>query len=104
MLEISSGAFAALKELRTRSDIPDDADARIQIVTGEAGEGIGLMFVEEGERNDQVVAEEDDFKIVVASDLADALDDSVLDVRPTEAGVQLELRERDTGISPNEHR
>jgi Fe-S cluster assembly iron-binding protein IscA len=102
VLEITPGALVALKDLRTRSDIPDDADARIQAVTGEGGEGIGLTFVEEGEENDQVVAEEGDFKIVVAGELADALDESVLDIRATEAGVQLELRERHPGISPNE--
>lgn len=104
MLEITPGAIAALKDLRTRNEIPDDADARIQVMEGETGEGIGLTFVDGGEEGDQVVAEEGNFKIVVAGDLSDALEESVLDIREAEGGVQLELRERDTGISPNEHR
>jgi Fe-S cluster assembly iron-binding protein IscA len=104
VLEITPGAFAALKDLRTRNDVPDDADARIQVVSGEGREGIGLTFVEGREEGDQVVAEEGDFTVTVAGDLTDALDESVLDIRESEAGIQLELRERDTGMSPNEHR
>jgi hypothetical protein len=104
VLEITPGALAALKDLRTRDEIPDDADARIQVVAGEGREGIGLTFVEGREEGDQVVAEEGDFSIIVAGELTDALDESVLDIRESEGGVQLELRERDTGISPNEHR
>lgn len=104
MLEITPGALAALKDLRTRNEIPDDADARIQVVATEGREGIGLTFVEGREEGDQVVAEEGDLTITVAGDLTDALDESVLDIRESEAGIQLELRERDTGMSPNEHR
>jgi Fe-S cluster assembly iron-binding protein IscA len=104
VLEITPGALAALKDLRTRNEIPDEADARIQVVSGEGREGIGLTFVEGREEGDQVVAEEGDFTIIVAGELTDALDESVLDIREAEGGVQLELRERDTGISPNEHR
>jgi hypothetical protein len=104
VLEITPGALAALRELRTRNEIPDDADARIQIVAGEGREGIGLTFVEGREEGDQVVAEEGDFTIIVAGELTDALDESVLDIREAEGAVQLELRERDEGMSPNEHR
>jgi Fe-S cluster assembly iron-binding protein IscA len=104
VLQITAGALAALKELRTRDEIPDDADARIQVVEGQGQEGIGLTFVKGREEGDQVVAEEGDFAITVAGELTDALDESVLDVRESEAGMQLELRERDTGMSPNEHR
>ena len=104
MLEITPGALAALKDLRTRNEIPDDADARIQFVATEGSEGIGLTFVEDREEGDQVVAEEGDFSIIVAGELTDALDESVLDIRESEGGVQLELRERETGMSPNEHR
>jgi Fe-S cluster assembly iron-binding protein IscA len=104
VLEITPGALAALKDLRTRNEIPDDADARIQVVEGEGREGIGLTFVEDREEGDQVVAEEGDFSIIVAGDLTGVLDESILDIRESEAGVQLELRERDTGMSPNEHR
>ena len=104
VLEITPGALAALKDLRTRNEIPDDADARIQFVATEGSEGIGLTFVEDREEGDQVVAEEGDFSIIVAGELTDALDESVLDIRESEGGVQLELRERETGMSPNEHR
>ena len=104
MLEITPGALAALKDLRTRNDIPDDADARIQVMGSEGSEGVGLTFVEGGQEGDQVVAEDADLKILVAGDLTDALDESVLDIRESEAGLQLELRERDIGMSPNEHR
>ncbi|MGH2683495.1 MAG: hypothetical protein ACRDIX_09720 [Actinomycetota bacterium] len=93
-----------MKELRTRSEIPEDADARIQVVTAEGREGIGLTFVEDRDEGDRVVAEEGDFTVVVAGELAEVLDESVLDVRTTESGVELELRERETGISPNEQR
>jgi Fe-S cluster assembly iron-binding protein IscA len=104
VLEITQGAVAALKELRTRSEIPEDADARIQVVTAEGREGIGLTFVEDRDEGDRVVAEEGDFTVVVAGELAEVLDESVLDVRTTESGVELELRERETGISPDEQR
>ena len=104
VLQITPGALAALKELRARDEIPDDADARIQVVEGAGQEGIGLTFVHGREEGDQVVAEEGDFTIMVAGELTDALDESVLELRESEAGVQLEIRERDTGISPNEHR
>lgn len=101
MLEITSGAVAALKELRTSPEIPDDADVRIQLVSGEGREGIGLTFTDAPEEGDQVVAEEGDLKIMVAGELAGPLDASVLDVRTTQEGVRLELRERGPDISGN---
>lgn len=94
MLEITQGAVTALKELRTRSEIPDDADVRIQVVSSEGREGIGLTFIDGPQEGDQVVAEEGDLKVMVAGELAGSLDASVLDIRTTQEGLQLELRDQ----------
>jgi Fe-S cluster assembly iron-binding protein IscA len=101
VLEITQGAVAVLKDLRASTEIPDDADARIQVVTNESGESIGLMFTDGPQEGDQVVVEEGDLKVLVAGELAETLEQSVLDVRTSEAGTQLELRERESGISTN---
>lgn len=90
MLQISEAAKAVIRQVRTENELPDTTAMRISAVDVPGGIGIGFTFTQGPEAGDQAIAEQEDFRVYLASELAVPLSDAVLEA--TEAGGGLELR------------
>ncbi|MGH8998665.1 MAG: hypothetical protein ACRDY7_04670 [Acidimicrobiia bacterium] len=81
MLQVTNSAVSALASARTQTGLPDHFGVRI-FASGSPNSdtqpGYQLGFVEEPETNDQV-AEVEGTRVFVAPEVADSLDNAVLD-------------------------
>lgn len=100
MLQITDSAADVITQVRAQNDLPQEAVLRIELVAQEGqGQGIGFSFTSGPEEGDQPISERDDLTVYLSQELTDPLAGAVLDARPTEQGVQLELRDRGTDHS-----
>jgi Fe-S cluster assembly iron-binding protein IscA len=90
MLQLTTDAAELIRELRTER-ATDDALLRISPRSNFDGAGLVLGFVPAPETDDQV-GESEGVPMCIASDLADALADKVLDVTEEPNGRSLILR------------
>jgi Fe-S cluster assembly iron-binding protein IscA len=90
MLQITQTATTVFRKIL---DQPDMSASAIRIVpAGESGDlGISVEAVDEPAASDQPV-EAEGVTVVVTPELAQALDDAVLDARETDGGADLFLR------------
>jgi Fe-S cluster assembly iron-binding protein IscA len=95
MLELTPTAAASLTSLRSRSGFPDNFGIRIfRSVTSDAQAGVQFDFVE-GPQPDDQVGETEATQFYVAPEVAQPLDNAVLDAEDTPEGTQLILKPRD---------
>lgn len=81
MLQVSNNAASTLANVRTQQGFPDSVGIRISASPSadtETGVAFQLGFAEAPESGDQV-SETDGTKVFVAPEVADALDNAVLD-------------------------
>jgi Fe-S cluster assembly iron-binding protein IscA len=95
MLELTATAAATLSDLRSQTGFPDNFGVRIfRSVTPDAQAGVQFDFVEGPEPDDQV-GEAEATPFYVAPEVAQPLDNAVLDAEDTPEGTQLILKPRD---------
>lgn len=98
MLQITDTAASAFREILAQEDIPGNA-IRIASETQEDGrEGISLVAVDQPAPTD-APAEAPGVQVVVAPELADSLEDAVLDARPSEQGTEFFFRPQEPPAS-----
>ncbi|MGH2427845.1 MAG: hypothetical protein ACRDGV_02990 [Candidatus Limnocylindria bacterium] len=89
MLQITNGAAALLTELRRGQDVPDEYGLRIFPEAADAGEvTIGLGFADAPAAGDQVT-EQEGMKVFVAPQLAEPLDNAMIDVAQQDGASRL---------------
>lgn len=92
MLQVSERAAVALDAIRRSEEIPESHDTRLSATRDSDGDlAIRLHFVEEAEKDDQV-AEQAGTQIYVDPELAEPLDQAVMDVQNTEQGLTFVFR------------
>jgi Fe-S cluster assembly iron-binding protein IscA len=93
MLQITDTAEGAIKRIRQENDVPETAALRIAPVPAPDGSvGVGFTFTESPEEGDQTIADRDDFRVYLASELAGPFDDAELNATIAEDSIELELR------------
>lgn len=98
MLQITDTAASVFREILAQEDVPGNA-IRIASETQEGGrEGISLLAIDEPAPTD-APAEAPGVRVVVAPELADSLEDAVLDARPSEQGPEFFLRPQERPAS-----
>jgi Fe-S cluster assembly iron-binding protein IscA len=94
MLELTATAATTLASVRSRSGRPDHFGVRIfQSVTPDAQAAVQFDFVEGPQPGDQV-GEAEATPFYVAPEVAQRLDNAVLDAEDTPEGTQLILKPR----------
>lgn len=93
MLELTATAAATLASLRSRSGLPDHFGVRIFQSVTDAQAGVQFDFVEGPQPGDQV-GEAEATRFYVAPEVAQPLDNTVLDAEDTPEGTQLILKAR----------
>jgi Fe-S cluster assembly iron-binding protein IscA len=91
VLQVSESAVSVLREARAAQEVPDTFGVRVFAQADETGQAaLALAFADEPAEGDQVT-EQDGTEIYVASELAEPLAESRLDVEQTPEGPQLAL-------------
>lgn len=80
MLTLTPAAVAAVSTLLQNPDLPEGAGLRLERGTDESGDTlIGIAIVDEPEPDDEQALAPPEAGVFLASDLAEMLDDQVLD-------------------------
>lgn len=96
MLQVTQAAARALAETRQEQGLPDTYGVRVFGQPRSEGQmAVGLSFAEAPAADDQVT-EEGGTRVFVASEVAEPLDSSALDIEPTADGMKLILTEQGT--------
>lgn len=94
MLQISDGAVRLLQETRSEQGVPESYGLRVFGRSDQTGGiQVHLTFTEEPEEGDQVI-EQAGTELYLAPEVAEPLDNAVLDVADEEAGPELVLRQQ----------
>jgi Fe-S cluster assembly iron-binding protein IscA len=88
VLTISQTAASALDRSRSQQGIPDDVTLRVAPAEQAPSEGLSLKFVDQPHDGDQTGTAHG-LAFCVAPEVADALSDARIDVRPADDGAQL---------------
>src|SRR5919202_1008510 len=100
MLKLSRDAAKILTDARSEADVPTNYGLRIFAEPGVDGSNLAIAFAPGPESGDEV-SEQDGLPVFVARDVAEPLDDAVLDVERTDTGVSLVIKmEEEAGEMP----
>jgi Fe-S cluster assembly iron-binding protein IscA len=93
MLTVTPAAAAAVATLLENPDLPEGASVRLQRgVDAGGGSAIGIAVVSGPEPDDEPVPAVEDRDVFLAPDVAELLDDQVLDAEVAEEQVSFVLR------------
>lgn len=95
MLTLTSSAADVVSAVKERENVPDGYGLRVFAQQGADGTSVRLAFAEEPGSDDHV-AESQGQRLFVSPELAEPLNDSVLDAQETAEGVGLVLRQPET--------
>jgi Fe-S cluster assembly iron-binding protein IscA len=88
VLQVTESAARVVEETRSAGEVPDTYGLRVFAQADDTGQpALALAFAEEPGEDDQVI-EQGGTEIYVAPELAEPLQDSVLDVQDTPEGPQ----------------
>jgi len=91
MLQITDTAASAFRDILAREEVPGQAIRLVPETRSNGEGGISLEAISEPAPAD-AEAEAEGVRVVVAEELADKLDDAVLDAKPTERGTEFFIR------------
>ncbi|OLC53052.1 MAG: hypothetical protein AUH85_14995 [Chloroflexi bacterium 13_1_40CM_4_68_4] len=91
MLKLSRDAAKVLNEARLEAEVPRNYGLRIFFDAGPGGADLAIAFAAGPERDDQV-SEQDGLPVFVSRDIAEPLEDAVLDIETTDTGVSLVIK------------
>ena len=91
MLKLSHEAARLLNEAKAEAQVPDGYGLRVFAEPGVDGSNLAIAFAEGPEGDDQV-SEQEGMPLFVARDVAEPLDDAVLDIEEGESGVSLVIK------------
>ncbi len=92
MLQVTQSAAVALETIRERDGIPEDHSTRLTAEPQPTGDvAIRLEFVEDT-ADDDLVTEESGTEVFVDPQIAETLEDAVLDVQDSESGLAFVFR------------
>ena len=95
MLEMTSRAATLLTDLRRESDIPNEAGVRVYSDKNEQGQPtVAIAFAADPMPGD-AIAETDGVRLFVAPEVAEPLDEAVIDVTAEDGASQLVFRPRE---------
>jgi Fe-S cluster assembly iron-binding protein IscA len=101
MLTVTPAAAAAVTALLDSPQIPDDAALRLQQgVDSAGGNAIGIAVVGEPEDADTHIPVDPGHELLVAPEVADALDDQVLDAEIQDENVAFMIRPQSVDGQP----
>ena len=93
MLQITEAAESALRRIRQENDVPATTPLRIGAVKRPGGDvGIGFAFTDGPEEGDEMIAEQEDFRVYLSRELVGPLGEAALEATSDEDGIALELR------------
>jgi Fe-S cluster assembly iron-binding protein IscA len=93
MLTVTPAAAEAVTTLLDNPELPEGASLRLQRGVDPSGQAaIGIAIVSEPEPDDQPVPAAEDRDVFLASDVAEMLDDQVLDAQVEEEQLSFTLR------------
>jgi Fe-S cluster assembly iron-binding protein IscA len=93
MLTVTPAAAAAVATLLENPDLPEGASVRLQRgVDVAGGSAVGIAIVSGPEPDDEAVPAVEDRDVFLAPDVAELLDDQVLDAQIEEEQVSFTLR------------
>lgn len=93
MLTVTPAAAAAVTAILQNPEIPPGAGLRLQLAPGGAGENaIGITIVSEPATDDELASAAPDDNVFVAHEVADVLDDQVLDAEMDGQNVAFTIR------------
>jgi Fe-S cluster assembly iron-binding protein IscA len=98
MLTVTPAAAAAVATLLENPDLPEGASVRLQRGVDAGGESaIGIAIVSGPEPDDEPVPAVEDRDVFLARDVAELLDDQVLDAQVEEQQLSFVLRPQSVG-------
>jgi Fe-S cluster assembly iron-binding protein IscA len=93
VLQITEAAESALRRIRQENDVPATTPLRIGAVKRPGGDvGIGFAFTDGPEEGDEMIAEQEDFRVYLSRELVGPLGEAALEATSDEDGIALELR------------
>ena len=102
MLKLSRDAAKVLNEARAEAEVPRNYGLRIFAEPGIDGSNLAVAFAAGPEKDDQI-SEQDGQPVFVSHDVAEPLEEAVLDVETTDSGVSLVIKmEEEAGDMPLE--
>lgn len=90
MLQITDTAASVFRDILSKEDVPGNAIRLAPEIQEDGRGGISLQAIDEPAPSD-APAEATGVQVVVAPELADSLNDAILDARPTEQGAEFFL-------------
>jgi Fe-S cluster assembly iron-binding protein IscA len=103
MLTLTPAAVAAVSTLLQNPDLPESAGLRLQRGTDASGDtSIGIAIVDEPEPDDELALAPPEAGVFLASDLAEVLDDQVLDAEIQGDNVAFTIRPQSLNGRPPE--
>jgi Fe-S cluster assembly iron-binding protein IscA len=101
MLNLTPAATAAISTLLQDPDLPEGAGLRLQRGIDTEGESaIGIAIVSEPEPDDELVSGPSEVEVFLAPDVADLLDDQVLDAEIQDQNVAFTIRPQSVNGRP----
>jgi Fe-S cluster assembly iron-binding protein IscA len=94
MLQITDTAASAFRDILERKDVPGTAIRLVPEMTDEDQGNIALQAIEQPAPSDSH-AQAEGVEVVVAPELADKLDDAILDAKVTAQGPEFFIRRQD---------
>jgi Fe-S cluster assembly iron-binding protein IscA len=91
MLKLSHDAAKILNEARAEAAVPASYGLRIFAEPGADGSNLAIAFAAGPEQGDEV-SEQDGLSVFVSRDVAEPLDEAVLDVERSDTGVSLIIK------------
>jgi Fe-S cluster assembly iron-binding protein IscA len=100
MLKLSHDAAKILNDAKSEAQVPGNYGLRIFSEPGVDGSNLAIAFAEGPEQDDEV-SEQEGLPVFVARDVAEPLDEAVLDIEKTDTGVALVIKmDEDAGEMP----